>query len=779
MPDKSVMITIRIRKLKQHEHESIELSLSGFLPSDNPLDFIGWLDKHVQNLTGHGLREIVGKVTDEQTKGILLWPYSTDSMSQMVKRRMRWAGLPSHKIGFHSLRQGFLSVALNYQQSKGNSSNSVMEQAAMFAVWTPFGRVQYGYLKNITRRTKPTTNFIGLTDTAEKCREASFVPEGETAPHINSLDFHLCDLKPYQGKRRFFSSIVLNPLRKKLWHANASKAANSRFLRNSYNWCLVRIGQEALEKAETDPDMEDSLAKLLAIHNAKPSDFIDYPTFRRLGFWIVDARTLADRTQGELIAEDMYQRLKKAHRIPERLPDDKETDTEIPALNVATVRWRDGTVAIKRREWTVKENRIFLECLRGGTASVKQISQMLKTRTQAQVFDHLRALNKRRAKSGKDIIHIRWKSRRLKQSGIEPPHISTDELIDTEHSLISTESSKDGTELSEDLNDSRVMPMKQKDHIEAKDQKQKEYHITSQKGFLIRVSPSTPSPSRSGLKETSSSSPPKAQDQTPMKQSRPHIPVRPSHPHQQSKPNESTPTLSRSQLSYTSEQSVLQTPRTDRIIPSPPLPPFLPKSNRQEGNSINTRIHLKIRRPTTTPSPENTVDRPSVETRLPNEVVSPSTASSVPSLPLNPPTFSLPSSFPPPPLLPPPPQSSNPHFISHPPPFLPTPPQYSQPPMMYLPQPPPSYIPPILPLASYLHPGEYNAILNSMNPSYVDPTRTPSAHFQLQQFPPYYAPIPPPPPPPPPPFPPSFSTSDDLLLSDDFHHLEAFEKRKK
>ena len=145
MPDKSTLVTIRICKLKAHPEEELELSLSGFSESSEPLDFIQWFEKHIFALLNIKLSELKVAALDEDTRSKLIWNYSTASMTQMVKRRMRWAGLPTDKMGFHSLRHGFLSCAKTYQESQNKSNQSVMEQAAMFANWIPFGSTQYGY----------------------------------------------------------------------------------------------------------------------------------------------------------------------------------------------------------------------------------------------------------------------------------------------------------------------------------------------------------------------------------------------------------------------------------------------------------------------------------------------------------------------------------------------------------------------------------------------------------------------------------------------------------
>ena len=469
MTDGSVMVTIAIKKLKQHPLEKIELSLSGYLPSENPLDFIGWLDKHITILTGRGLRQIVAEKLDEKTKQTLLWPYSTESMTAMVKRRMRWAGLPKEKMGMHSLRQGFLSVAKTYQEAKGTGNQSIMEQAAMYAVWTPFGKVQYGYIKDVTRRTKSTTNFIGLTNTVEKSREASFVPDGETSPHLNSLDFHLCDLVPYEKQRRMYSSAVYQPLRKLLWHPDASSEANEKYIRNNFNWSLVNLAKTELERAKVDDKANQDLQELLEAHHAKCSEFCYYPALRKLGCWILDARTLAQPDQCSKIAEELFEELKSHGRILDKLPTCSPRQDQIDLSGVPRVLRRDGSMAVKRREWTTAENRIFLDCIRKG-ASVREMEKKLGTRTASHIFDHIRALNIRLEKKHKQKVSMRKAACEERAAG-GGAVVSSSDLID-EHPLIGDLTDTDSLSESSPSEQQEPPPV---------------YTVTPQSGTKIRI----------------------------------------------------------------------------------------------------------------------------------------------------------------------------------------------------------------------------------------------------------------------------------------------------
>ena len=119
-------------------------------------------------------------------------------MTQLIKRRMSWAGLPTARIGIHSLCHGFIATSLLVQQNAGKSSLSVMTDAAILAVWEALSATEFKYVKDETRRALPVVNFCGLTNTSTKGGEASFVPSEQTSVHLNSIDFHMCPESPPQ-----------------------------------------------------------------------------------------------------------------------------------------------------------------------------------------------------------------------------------------------------------------------------------------------------------------------------------------------------------------------------------------------------------------------------------------------------------------------------------------------------------------------------------------------------------------------------------------------------
>ena len=89
MPDGSSLLTFRLRHLKLHPQESIELSISSYISVEtaSPTNPLFWINRHVMGITGLPLISIAGnRGLPPVLKKRLLWDWKPDDMTQ--KRRV-------------------------------------------------------------------------------------------------------------------------------------------------------------------------------------------------------------------------------------------------------------------------------------------------------------------------------------------------------------------------------------------------------------------------------------------------------------------------------------------------------------------------------------------------------------------------------------------------------------------------------------------------------------------------------------------------------------------
>ena len=450
MPDGSGLLTFRLRYLKLHPQESIELSISGYVSEEfaSAIDPLFWINRHVMDLTGFPLISIAGKT--ELPSGLKrrrLWDWMPDDMTQIIKRRMEWVGLPSKRIGVHSLRHGFICTAKLVQSAKGASSASVMTDAAILAVWEAFSKTQFGYIKNLTRRLLSVSNFIGLTATQTKGREASFVRAGESSPHINSLDFHQCPDPPprfYTPTRSYGLTRIKTEFSQLLHVSSASQAANDAYVNREWNFVLKYTSENALKEAEVNEDKKRSLDSIIKSEGGLSPTFRSPRRERVLGMILLDHKLKQEGNCYSKTAHELKTIVEHAGRIPTSLPEPQNREFILKGTAPEIITRSNGMMVGKRRDWSKEENNIFRDCLRSHT-TLAECASKLHIRTPKHVSAHLTILNRHRRRSGKPPLHFRRqrkKNRRLSADG------ESDEEIDLSTSELYSPSETDSSDLS-------------------------------------------------------------------------------------------------------------------------------------------------------------------------------------------------------------------------------------------------------------------------------------------------------------------------------------------
>ena len=432
----SGIVTVRLRHVKQHPSEKIELAISGTLNTPSTLDVLYWLNRRILDLTGLPLSVIAGNTSlPPQIKQKLLWDFPTDNMTMFIKRRMKWAGLPTEKIGMHSLRHGFLSAA-KIAQHPSNTHASITEEAAMYAIWDHNSPTEFGYMTNDTRSLYPVTNFTGLTDTPVKRREASFVPVGEQSVHINSVQFHKLSEEPpplyYNPSHSYGLKQVRLLLNEMIYVPGSSERANKLFMQRQWTYLLQEAGRAAWNQAQTSDSEMISLKETIAARGGLPPEEVESPNFRKLGALVIDDEIWKADNHYSYIAQKMKDQLTVAGRLLEKLPEPKApSDFVVKGDPRERIVRRDGRCVRVRRDWALEEERIFIDSLRNRLTAT-ECAERLMIRTPDHVLSHLYVLNKRRAKRGKQPLRFR-SSRNKKKSADDSDQVldlSSSELID-------------------------------------------------------------------------------------------------------------------------------------------------------------------------------------------------------------------------------------------------------------------------------------------------------------------------------------------------------------
>ena len=363
---------------------------------------------------------------------------------------MQWAGLPTEKIGMHSLRHGFLTAAKVAQHPSDNHS-SITEESAMYAIWDEDSKTEFGYMTNDTRRLFPVTNFVGLTDTPVKRGEPSFVKPGETSVHISSVQFHRLPQEPppvyYNPSHSYGLKQVRLLLKQLIYVPVSTERANQIFLQRQWTYLLQQAGTAAWEKAQSDEAEMLALKDRISRRGGLPPEELETPNLRKLGALLIDDEVWIADNDYSSIAQKLKNQLAAAGQLRESLHEPKATSESAAKADASqTIVRRDGRRVRIRRDWSLDEERVFIDALRNRLTAT-ECAEKLMIRTTKHVQAHLSVLNRRRAKKGKQPLRFRCLRSGKNQEGDANHHseidLSSSELIDPQQQC-SSASSDDG-----------------------------------------------------------------------------------------------------------------------------------------------------------------------------------------------------------------------------------------------------------------------------------------------------------------------------------------------
>ena len=433
------LVGINLVRLKSRPGEVFEVTLAGYPEVYNPMDVLYWINRYLNQSFGISLHAVTS-ARDSIKEVILqrkLWPLSTDSMREGLKRKMENAGLNPKGYGFHSFRSGFLAACLSVGAARGLSLHDRLIRSALLAGWKAGSTVQLNYIKKDTRANIVATNEIGITDTPTRTLPPTFAPPTSLRqknasgnyPLYNSVEFHrgAPAKQPPPRARQSFASEVLQALKPLIWVSSASDAANNSYATTCYKWGLVRLARDVLGEE--------------AWHWS-------YSSLRKEGIQIVNKRLQEDPDCAKTIASEIVEKLKANDRLKSELKEPKPPPIyKCKGPDRQFITTLTGGVQRKRIDWSVEEEAILQQGVETGLSS-KEIADKLYIRTPEDVRLHLRFINRKRSQSVPPLPPLKLPDSRCRKKSQKGVSSSSAVPIPTTSSSTSSPESTDDSFLS-------------------------------------------------------------------------------------------------------------------------------------------------------------------------------------------------------------------------------------------------------------------------------------------------------------------------------------------
>ena len=417
--DRESVLIITLVKLKARPQECIQLAMGGCLSEKSSLNVLYWIDQHLLHTFSVSLREVAGgKFGAGRDGSELLWPYPTDAMTQFLKLRLRDAQIDPDHFGFHSFRSGFLASCMIQGEKREQSVEDVLTRCAIITGWKPRGDIQFGYIREDVRRSLLTTNLIGTTHINPSIEPPSSQCNKEksgSSSHVNSFEYHRMTPLPPRTNRKSYLSCVKALLWNLLRVERVSDQANKHYINNSYLWYLEYVGRKVWKEKSSSTERGEQAGKRI--------------NFRTIGFHYLDTETLSGRVSMDDLAKRIYDALKENKKLRKTLPEPSVPKVPPPLPPTRSMVQQKRGMVRSRVEWSDTENKILLDGIEQHL-SAPVLAEKLPIRTEADIYFHVRHLNRERQKSSLPLLHLIGRPRGRKQN------ISTESSVDSSRSVI-------------------------------------------------------------------------------------------------------------------------------------------------------------------------------------------------------------------------------------------------------------------------------------------------------------------------------------------------------
>ena len=380
------ILVVTIVKLKARPNETLQVSLAGRINTPSNIDVLYWLDQHLQRKFDTTLRDVVKCNCDRvNVRYDKLWPYSTNSMTRFVKSRLEAAKISSTHFGFHSFRSGFMASCMIQADKRGESLEDVLIRCAIITGWKALGSVQFRYLRDAARRRMITTNMIGTTEAQSFTQSASFEKDGESK-HANSFEYHILREASTGKQPKSCAYELKNYLSKLIYIKSASPAANAIYLNKCYEWCIYRLGKSQYETEDESTHPHGS-------------------NYSIIGRKVLDELTKNNPRGLVGVAEAFYDELKSNGKLKSVLSESSSSPRDVKAADQRDLIPYGSGMRRKPIPWSPEEESTLMKGIEENHNKY-EIAKELNIRTADDVYDHVRHLNRIRAKNHLPPLHL-------------------------------------------------------------------------------------------------------------------------------------------------------------------------------------------------------------------------------------------------------------------------------------------------------------------------------------------------------------------------------------
>lgn len=368
----NITLVIKQEVLKNKKIKNKSVSISGNILNKDSLNVIYWLNQYLIKSFKTNVIELVKfNINHPNEKQDFLWPLKPDSMSLILKRRVKQAGLEIEKVGMHSLRSGFLTSATLIHNDNESRLRSSIEKAAIIADWEVYSPAQMRYIKSATKRAIISSDLVGISKTDDNGLQSS----------LTTSNFHMISIKdPPPSKPLSF--VVKNAVREKQGYPPNYNEFNKLYFDSLYNSAINQLGKVLFGNEKLT-------------YSARRSKVIHY----------IDETIKKNNDAVENISEILNNFINENKKKICGFDDEKQ---EKPTSYVEKRNNLFSDLAkrkIQKARWSEEEERQFEQGIKE-KKSLKEISNSLFFRSYTECYDHLRAINKRRESQGLEKLTV-------------------------------------------------------------------------------------------------------------------------------------------------------------------------------------------------------------------------------------------------------------------------------------------------------------------------------------------------------------------------------------
>ena len=393
----STLITINIPVGKGQPNWNHKVTLEGSFQKTKLLNFIYYLDKHLQNSFHFSLTEFQKLSLPDTVLNSSLWGLSKDSMRHHLKVRAEAAGYPSKMIGFHSLRSGMLCSALLSAGSDPEERRAVFETTAIIAGWIPNSPAQLRYVKQPMARTIICSHVTGIKFSSSSNTTVSIDASNPARFHSFKLSQPSVAVRSYP---RIFRTALVKELSSVVSYS--SHRMKKKFIRACCSAVIYHFGTEQSSTLSDSQSSSSMNPCLYDVYQQYGYDYIQTTLHEK-------KKTVMDLVHS---AMDYLQKTGRLEKFRIRYNDDQAGLDSAHSSSSSTHKRT-------RNEWTREEDAFLIQKV-GSGCTLQDITRLWperfgRPRDRSSILQHYKRLQKVSAADGVKLPDPRRQTRVWRQ----------------------------------------------------------------------------------------------------------------------------------------------------------------------------------------------------------------------------------------------------------------------------------------------------------------------------------------------------------------------------